>query len=746
MTARLMVVCFLVGWWGLVPAPLFSQVVPVPAGTITGTVFGPNRDPLPRATAYLLDPAGVDVARALTDSRGRFRFDGLAEARYTLAVELVGFETVRQSVEPGTELELTLELAPVREQVVVTATRTQAPSGQLGANTTVLTEEVIANRQAVPLSDLLRSAVGVAVVRSGGHGTITSLFVRGGESDHNKVLLDGVPLNEPGGAFNFANLSLENIERVEVVRGPQSALFGSDAVASVVQLFTRRGRAETPKPNFFAAFEGGNRDTWRGRGGLTGQAGRFDYSAQWARFSTDNREPSNFFHNTTLSGNFGLTLNQRTSLRAVLHGELGRVGTPGVTALGELDRDAYTRRRQGAGSLTLRNQTTNFWDQRLTYGFSQTRRVSRDLIMDPPFTPSFEGRTAPFSFFDFPSDRLDNLRRHHATYQSDWRAGSLGHRAGQHILTFAFEWEGERGFFTNRLGFDPAVNARRDNFGWVIQQQALWGRFSLTNGVRVEDNETFGTKLLPRSSLAYFLRRGGSALGATKLKFNFGLGIKEPTLIDLFNPSPFSPGNPNLLPERTRSFDAGVEQRFWYDRGKLELNLFHNRFKDLIVFAFTDPTTFTGTFFNVGRAKAKGAEVVLELAPRSGLRGRGSYTFLDSQITEQGAVFDPVFEVGRPLLRRPKHSGSLELFWNWRRLTLNSTTLFVGRRPDSDFAFLGFTSNRGYTRWDLAGSYRTTYGITYFGVVENLLNDDYMEALGFPALKLMFRAGARVEF
>ena len=121
MTARLMVVCFLVGGWGLIPAPLFSQDSLVPAGTITGTVFDPNRDPLPRATAYLLDPAGVDVARALTDSRGRFRFDGLAEARYTLAVELVGFETVRQSVEPGTELELTLELAPVRE-------RTSGPS------------------------------------------------------------------------------------------------------------------------------------------------------------------------------------------------------------------------------------------------------------------------------------------------------------------------------------------------------------------------------------------------------------------------------------------------------------------------------------------------------------------------------------------------------------------------------------------------------------------------------------------
>ncbi|MFQ5695158.1 MAG: TonB-dependent receptor domain-containing protein, partial [Terriglobia bacterium] len=173
---------------------------------------------------------------------------------------------------------------------------------------------------------------------------------------------------------------------------------------------------------------------------------------------------------------------------------------------------------------------------------------------------------------------------------------------------------------------------------------------------------------------------------------------------------------------------------------------FDNRFRDLIGFEITDFLTFSGSFFNIGRTKAKGSEVVLELAPGGGLRGRGSYTFLDSQVTRSGTVFDPVFEEGNRLLRRPKHGGALELFWDWRRLSVASTTLFVGRRSDSDFSLLSLTSNSGYTRWDVAGSYRTRHGITYFGVVENLLNRDTMEVLGFPALKLTFRAGARVRF
>ena len=739
MTARLVSLTLLLSL--LCPVSLLSES----PGTITGTVLDPARAPLPRVTVQLLAAGGAELARTRTDTQGRFRFEGLSPTSYTVLVELVGFERFTQSAAPGASVEAVLAVRPVRERVVVTATRTEAPSAQVGASTTVLTGEELS--RGVMLGELLRPVPGAAVVRSGASGALTSLFVRGGENDHNKVLLDGIVLNEPGGTYFFSNLTAENLERVEVVRGPQSALFGSDAVASVVQLFTRRGEAETARPRFSFSLEGGNHASWLGRAAVSGEAGRFDYSLAAARFDTDNQEPNNHFRNSTLSASFGLALREATSLRVILRGELGQAGTPGQTAFGRPDLDAFFHRGDTDFGVTLRDETAGYWDQRLTYAYAQSRQVSRNLLADPPFVPSFEGRTAPFPFFDFTSDFLNHTQRHHVSYQSDWRAGAAGSSAGQHFFTFAFEWDRELGLLGERLFPSPAVEAERDNFGTVFQHQALWGRLYLTNGVRVEDNASFGTTVVPRSSLAYFLRTGGGALGATKFKFNFGLGVKEPTLVESFSPGPFVVGNARLAPERTRSFDFGVEQRFWADRAKLEVNWFDNRFRDLIGFEITSFTPFfTGSFFNLGRTKAKGAEVVLELAPGKGLHGRGTYTFLDSQVTESGTVFDPVFEAGNRLLRRPKPSGALQLFWDWKRLTVVSTAVFVGRRTDSDFSLLGLTSNPGYTKWDLGASYRSPHRVTYFAAVENLLNREYMEVLGFPALKLAVRAGARLEF
>ncbi len=718
------------------------------AATLEGAVVDPNQHPVPRATVRLIDAAGAEVARTLTDDQGHFRFEGLAATTYTLEASLTGFETTRAQAAPGHELQLPLPIAPVRESVVVTATRTEAPTSQVGASSSVLSESEIADRQALFVSDLLPAVPGASVVRSGGLGGLTSLFIRGGASDYNKVLLDGIPLNEPGGFFNFSNLTLENLERVEVVRGPQSALFGSDAMTSVVQLFTRRGQAETKRPRFSLSFEGGKYETWRGRAGVAGQAGIFDYTLQWARLSTENQDPNSFFHNTSLSSNFGLALRKRTTLRLVLRGELGLVGTPGETAFGPPDRDGLFRRRDGFGALTLHNQTASFWEQRLTYTLTKSRQVSRDLGTDPPFTPMFEGHVGAFPFFDFASDFLNDTRRHHLGYQSDWRGGAYGRGFGQHIFTFAFDWDRELGFLGDRFSSDEPTRPRRDNFGWTFQHQAMWRRLFLTNGARIEDNGSFGTSVVPRSSLAYFLRQGGGPFGAAKLKFNFGLSVREPSFIESFSPSPFFHGNPQLAPERARSFDFGIEQRLWQDHAKVEVNWFDNRFRDQIAFRVVSFEPFEGSFFNIGRAKAKGSEAMLEVAPGRGLRAVGTYTFLNSQITRSGNPFDPAFGEGQALLRRPRHSGSLRLFWDWRRLNITSTCVFVGRRVDSDFLGLQppLTSNDGYTKWDLAWSYRSSYRLTYFGIVENLLNRRYMEALGFPALKLTYRAGVRAEF
>ena len=718
------------------------------AETLQGTAIDPRRSPVPRATVRLLDAAGAEVARTLTDDQGRFHFEALAGTTYTVEVSLTGFETESAKAAPGQQVKIVLPVAPVRESVIVTATRTEAPTSQLGASTSVIPESEIRDRQAVFVSDLLQSVPGATVVRTGGLGALTSAFIRGGNSDYNKVLLDGIPLNEPGGFFNFSNFTVENLERVEVVRGPQSALFGSDAMTSVIQLFTRRGQAETRRPHFSLSAEGGKYSTWRARSSLTGQARALDYALDWSRVSTDNQDSNGFFHDTSLSGNFGLSFGERTTLRLVLRGELGLAGTPGQTAFGPPDRDGIFRRRDGFGAFTLRNRTASFWEQRVTYTLTKSRQVSRDLGTDPPFTPTFDGHTAAFQFFDFASDFLNDTRRHHLSYQSDWRAGTFGRPLGQHGFTFAFDWDREIGFLGDRFSSDLPTRPQRDNFGWTFQHNVLWQRLFLTSSARIEDNGSFGTTVVPRSSLAYLLRQGGGTLGTTKLKFNFGLGVKEPSFVESFSPSPFFRGNPLLAPERARSFDSGVEQRLWRDHAKLELNWFDNRFRDQVAFQIVNPQTFSGSFFNIGRAKAKGSEVVIEVAPRPGLRAVGSYTFLDSQITRSGSPFDPALREGQSLLRRPRHSGSLRVFWDWRRLNVTSSAVVIGRRVDSDFIGLlpPLTSSPRYTKWDLGGNYRSFHGLSYFGIVENLLNKSYMEALGFPALKLTFRAGVRIDF
>jgi vitamin B12 transporter len=717
------------------------------ASTISGTVVDSARAVLPRATVRLFDKTGSEVGKNLTDSDGRFQFERVAPGSYRVEASLTGFRSKALSSETGSELQIVLEIAPVREYVTVTADRTETPTSLTGAATTVLDQRAIEDRQQLLASSVLQSVPGVMVVRSGGLGTVTSVFVRGGESNYNKILLDGIPLNEPGGTFEFSNLAEEDLDRIEIVRGPQSALFGSDAMASTVQLFSRRGNPEDVRPRISLGFEAGKFQTLRGRAGLGGGYERFDYALGWSRLETDNQEPNNAFHNSTLSGNFGLGLGKNTTARLILRGDFGRVGTPGQTAFERPDSDAFFRKADGYAGFALQNRTSSRWNQKLTYTFARTRQVSRDLFIDPPYTPTFEGHTAPFQFTDFPFDFLNDAKREHLAYQSDVTLGSIARPVGQHLVTFAFDWDGEHAFLHDRLN-SPTLptRAERNNFGGTLQDQAIWGRFVLTNGFRVEDNGSFGKTVIPRTSASYLIRNHGQAFGATKLKFNFGLAFKEPTFIQSFSPDPFFPGNPNLRPERARSFDYGVEQRLWGDRAKLELNGFDNLYKEIIAFQSTG--LFSGSFFNIAQTRVDGAEVIVEAAPRKGLRFGTNYTFLQGVIEHSSQPTSPVFRQGRQLFRRPKHSGSVFAAWDWRQFTLTSNAIFIGSRVDSDFSSLvpPIISDPSYTKWDIGWDYRSAHRITYFGIFENVLNQRYMEALGFPALRASYRAGARMTF
>jgi len=716
----------------LFASPVFAQQ------ELSGTVVDQTGSALPRVAVRLVDTSGSDLATTFTDSRGAFHFARACEGCAAI-VMLPGFNAARATLSTDTPATVRLTVAPVQEAVVVSATRTEAPTSQVGAATTVFNAEEINRRDVPVIGELLRATPGVTVVRSGGVGNVTSLFVRGGESSYNKVLLDGIPLNEPGGTFNFSNLTTDFVERIEVVRGAQSALFGSDAMASVVQLISKRAPRGLAHPSILASAEAGSYDSRRGSASIGASRGIWDAALHAGRQHTDNRVPNNTFDNTTVAGNGGVTPNGNLSVRIVGRTEFGRTGAPGATAFGRPDMDAFFHRRDGVIGATVDHQISDRWQQRATYALSVSHQQSTNLRVDPPYTPRLDGRVAPFAFSDFPYDSLTDLRRHFASYQADARLDGPG--ANQQLLTFAFDVNGERGVLTDRMA-GSVVRASRNNFGWTAQHQWLGAHASISSGLRVEQNDSFGTAVAPRVSMAYL------PWANTKLKFNAGLGVKEPTILQSFSPSPFFLGNPDLEPERARSIDVGVEQRLFQQRLKLEAVWFDGRYKNIVSTRTVSFTPFRSQYFNIGLTRAHGAELALDAAPVDALRLRGGYTLTISRIAESTAPTNPVFAAGAWAFRRPRHSGFVEAIATAGRLTADVRGTWVGRRSDSDFSSLvpPIVENNGYSTWDGGASYQVATPLALYMRIENLADRDYMDPLGYPAWRRTARAGARLAW
>jgi len=719
---------------------LFISASSSAATPVAGSVVDSSGRAVPRAMVQVVQSDGTIAASLFTDVDGAFRVAD-APAGCRVIVSLNGFEPASADCRSDEALRLTLAVAPVAEDIVVSATRTEAPAGQVAAAVTVFGAEEIQRKQQPLLADLLRDAPGTTIVRTGGQGTVTSLFVRGGESNYTKVLLDGVPMNEPGGAFNLSNVTTENLDRVEFVRGANSALYGSDAMTGVIQLFTRRGRSTTPEGQF--RIEGGSFDTIRGSGGIAAKAGRFDYSADAAGLSTDNEAPNNQFRNATLSGAFGASLGDGATLRLVGRAERGNTGTPGQVAFGRPDLDAFYKRHDQVWGLSF-DQVNGAFRQRAGYGIAVSHQASTNLVLDPPYTPSFEGRTAPFEFSDFAFDSRTDLRRHHASYQVDGTIASA--HAGTHVETALVDWEGERATLGDALAGTSAP-ASRDNVGLTLQHQALWARVFVTAGVRIEHNDSFGTATVPRVGAAWYARTGGDAVGTTRLHGSAGRGIKEPTILQSFSTNPFFLGNPDLEPERSGAVDAGVEQRLAHDRVRLDLTWFDNRYRDIIALQTIDPQTFSSQYFNIGLTRARGVELTGDVALASGLRASAGYTLTDSEILESTST-SPVFKAGNWAFRRPRHSGFAGVSWTGTRAAIDLSGSLVGRRVDSDFSSLAppMLENSRYALWDLRGSLQLTRVIAFTGAVDNLTDSDHMDPLGYPVLGRAIRVGVRTKW
>ena len=703
---------------------------------VSGIVTDQSGRPVPRAIVQIVAKDGATAASTFTDANGAFHVASAPDG-CRVQVSLTGFVTTTTECS-GSGITIALAVAPVAEHVIVSATRTEAPAGQVGSAVTVFDGVEMERRQQPLLADLLRDAPGATVVRSGAPGGVTSLFVRGGESNYTKVMLDGIPLNEPGGAFNLSNVTTENLDRVELVRGANSALYGSDAMTGVIQLFTRRGTTDRPALNFW--IEGGSFSTARGSGSVAGRSGQFDYSADVAGLTTDNDVPNDRFRNVTASGSAGVRFGREASLRFVARSEDGRNGVPGQTSFGRPDLDAFFTRHDGTLGISF-DQALGAVHQHASYGLAISHQRSANLNIDPPYTPSFGGSVSPFEFSDFPYDSRTDLRRHHASYQADgtWSRGS----AGTHVDTALVDWDGERATLTDALA-GTAVPASRNNVGLSVQHQAMWSRAFVTAGLRVEHNGSFGTETVPRVSAAWYPHTGQGSVGTTRLHASAGLGIKEPTILQSFSLNPFFLGNPNLQPERTRAFDAGLEQRLAGDRVRVDVSWFNNRYKNIIGLQTVDPAAFTSQYFNIGLTRARGAELSGDVAIVQGFHAKAGYTFLDSEILESTSS-SPVFEAGNWAFRRPRHSGFVDVGWSDARGSIDLAGSIVGRRVDSDFSSLvpALTSNDGYALWDLRASARLTRWLSLTGAIDNLTDRQYMEPLGYPALGRAVRIGVR---
>ncbi len=711
---------------------------------VAGIVVDQHGQPLPRAQVRLLDSSGAEVSHVFSDEGGRFRL-ATTSGDCRVSASLTGFEPASLPCVER-QMRLVLNVAPIEETVVVTATRTEAPANQVGVSVSTFTSEDLEERQQPFVADLLRSSPGAMVIRSGAPGAVTSLFVRGGESNYNKVLLDGIPLNDPGGTFDFSNVTTEGLERVEIVRGAQSALFGSDAMSSVVQMFTKRADLQDRQPHVAALFEGGSFGTAHGNASVSGSAGAADYTLGVAGSSTDNQVPNNHYDNTTVFANVGAKLTDTATLRVIGRGEFEKTGTPGQTAFGRPDLDAFFKRHDGVVGVSFDQQLTGTIRQRASYSVTLSNYDSVNLIADPPYTPTFGNARAPFAFSDFTFDSLTKLQRHHASYQADWKiANDAVH--GSQTLTLLADWDGERAELDDLLAKTTA-SPSRDNFGWSIEHQALWSRVFVTVGGRIEKNENFGTAAVPRGAVSVVLHRAdaNNVVGTTTIHANAGLGIKEPTILQSFSLSPFALGNPNLAPERARTVELGVEQRLAADRVKLTLTGFDNRYRNLIT-VLSDPVTFTGQYLNIGLSRARGIETAIEVAPQRFVHGRVGYTFLDSTILD-GSPDNTVLTPGQQLFRRPKHSGFAGITLRDARLTVDLDGVYIGTYVDNDFVSLvpPIETGGNYSTWDARIAYKLTTKLSATAAIDNLSNAHYMQPLGYPALERAWRAGLRVGF
>ncbi len=625
---------------------------------------------------------------------------------------------------------------PVPE-IVVTATRSPLSIARAGSAISVIPAEEIQRSSSKSVADLLRTVPGLSVVETGGPGATTTVRIRGAEARQTLVLIDGIRVNDPSagaGEFDFSNLVLTDVERIEVVRGPQSALYGSDAIGGVINVITRKGRG---KPRVSVSAEGGSYGSKALRGSISGSEGPVSYA-----FSATGYDTAGFsrygFRVRRITGLTPFPLEADSTRRFGASGRVGVKLSDNVEV--EVGGSTFLNAAQYDASFGQFPDTPSFALARVHQTFARTTALAFDGALRNTVT-LYGNRTdrsfRDISYFDIglPDPASFGTRddftgdRYGAEYQGDLSLGAFG------TLTFGtkIEREGIETFTRPFLPVPGLVRTRTNNADQTTRSAYLLHQFTIAQNTsislagRVDDVLDVDRFVTGRITLAHEI-----PASETKLRASLGTGAKAPALFQLFDPS-F--GNPDLVSERSIGVDAGVDQVLLDGRIKISATVFQNRFRNLLDFASSPacpPNRAFGCFVNVARAQSFGFELSgdFDIVPRL-VRMRIAYTYLDATDRLTGLT----------LARRPENEGRIGLtITPIERLTIQPVLLFVDQRFSSN----GETDRLpAYARFDISAEYQATDSLTIFARGENLTNTRYEDVKNFGTAGVSFYGGLR---
>ena len=793
---------------------LFAVAAPLAhAATIRGNL----RDPLGRGITgnVSLIQNGQPVVTVPTDANGAFVLtahdrSGRFSVRATAAGFAVGSsQPVFVSASGAIEQEVYLHILPRRDDVTVTATGLPTPLEQTSVAVTLIPHQELATRFGI--ADELRLQPGVSVVQSGGYGGVTSLFVRGGDSTANLVLIDGVPANDVGGRFDFSNVSSTAVNGLESQRGPNSVLYGTDALAGTLRFDTPRGSS---RPVLDYSGDAGNFHTWRNEAELSGAHRRLDGYVGVSRFDSSNALPNDRYHLTTVAANVGVQLATDFSLRGTIRSGVSATGVPGAWDFYGIASQA----RQADQDLYLSGVVEDTWHGNLHQAARYLGARKREQFFEygavgTPVTAfgytSYYGKpvtirgangtraTGQTLFLTGQNDRSDLVsNRDGVQYNADYRFTP-------HITALAgFRFLQEQGSY--RSSFSTQDAERRD-YQYTLQLQGdVFGRVFYSLGGAVQHNTLYGTEGTPRLGVAgYAVRPGNGWMHGTRLHFNFSKGVQEPNLaagLGSLYSTLLQAGNTAAIAQyrispvgalRNRTYEGGLEQSIYGQRLMLRANYFHNQFGRQIEYVgSTDLQQYFGiplsslipgsygAYTNSLDYKAQGVESALEFSPVNHLFLRGGYTYLDARVERSfsgdvTAVLGgfantnpnyPDVPIGSssPLLgarpfRRAPHTGFAVAEYASAKWSAGLKAAFSSRSDDS--TFLSYASlagdnslllpNRnlafGFAKVDANATWQVRPSFALFTQMNNLLGQQHLGPIGYPALPFNARVGIKVR-